>query len=718
MVNKRYVIVFLILLGLLARPDRMHAAGFDTIFGGKRPGTQEQVHLKQNGNNGNGGKYAGHGKKEVNSDKAAVKHTARLGLDDEPMPIDITLDNMDIYPVLDQVLGTILGLNFVVDPAIKGNISLHISGSYTGPELLNLFNSILQMHGLAVTRGDFDLYKVVRKANSPKAGSVVVSGLKGVSANPGDVISVMQLKYLSAQTAIANLRNFMTPGAVIVAIPSMNAIVVSDTEETVKKLSRIIELIDVDMFHGLYWELITLENSDVDELSRDLDKIFKSKGIMARPGIDAGGLEIVSLKSINGLLVVTRWKDVLDKVKKWVHELDVGLADKGSQVYVYFAQNGKAEDIADIINQLYGGAKGDKKSSNKKVIVKRTEKNRKPVPKQPSRSRVTGELSDEIKIIPDPINNSIVFKASARDWLIIKNLLKEIDVLPRQVLIDVLIAEVSLNDDTKYGIDWYLKTKGININGENYSGDLTLLQNGVSAKDIADGFAFPAGLGYRLFDGDDSIRMMINLINDTTDVEILSSPNILAADNQTSRIEVGDDVPTLSDLTTTSGGNTSQGIQYRKTGVILEVTPSINDSGIVRMEVTQEVSTVDDKSVSGINSPSFKNRKATTYLIARDGQHIIIGGLIQSVKSKTSSGIPLLKDIPYLGYIFGSEGTKVEKKELIFILTPHVIKSRGDADRITREFAEKVHGLQETLHKQKVLPYEMEDEDFEDYSAY
>jgi general secretion pathway protein D len=630
------------------------------------------------------------------------------------IPVDITMDNMDIYPVLDQVLGQILGLNFVVDPTIKGNISLHISGSYTKNELLNLFNSILQMHGIAITKGDFDLYKVVRKNTSPKAGNFIINGLANLSANPGDVISVIQLKYIAAQTALVSLRNFITPGAIIVSVPNLNSIIMADTAEIVRKVSKIIKMIDVNMFQGLHWELFTLESADVEDVAKDLEKIFRSKSILARPGIDTKGLEIISLKSINGLLVITKWQDVLDKVKQWIHELDVGMADKGTQVYVYFVQNGKAEDIADIINQLYGGSPRNRRREDKKVIVKRTDK--KPV--TITSRNVTGELSDEIKIIPDKVNNSIVFKASARDWLIIKNLLKEIDVLPRQVLIDVLIAEVSLNDDTKYGIDWYLKTKGININGNDYDGALTLSQNGFSPTDVASSIAYPAGLGYRLFGSDDEIYMMINLINETTDVEILSAPNILAADNQTSKIEVGDDVPTLSNLTTTSGGNTSQGIQYRKTGVILEVTPYINDSGIVRMEVTQEVSTVDDKIVSGINSPAFKNRRATTYIIARDGQHIILGGLIQSIKTNTSSGIPLLKDIPYLGYLFGSKGTTIDKKELIFILTPHVIKSKSDADRITREFADKVRGLKQTLHREKVLPYEETETEFEEYSPY
>ncbi len=628
----------------------------------------------------------------------------------ERRKIEISLDNMDIYPVLDQILGQILGLNFVVEPTIKGTISVHIRGNYTKKELLDLVNSVLQMQGLAVVPGGHGLYKVVRKANSPKMGVVVTTKKK--AKRPGDVIRVIQLQYLSASHAASNLRNLVSPGAVIIPVPSSNSIILADTAENVLKVSKILSILDESIFKNVYWRMFTLENADIEDLSKDLQSIFSANVLYKRPGIDQTGLKIIPLKTLNALLVVTRWKNVLDQVARWVKELDQGQLDRGSKVYVYFVQNGQAKELAGILKELYG--EGSTSKSKKKVIVKRQTKTKKTRLGGP-----TGELSGEVKIIADETNNSLIFKARPKDYAIIKEVLKKLDIIPRQVLIEVLIAEVSLTNDVKYGVEWFIENKGIKIGGSPYNANMMLDAGKALAQDTGLGKGFP-GFTYALYDGDASLRALINLLAENTDVDILSAPNILAADNQEARIEIGEDVPTLSESTISSGGVKTQGVQYRKTGIILQVKPYINDSGLVRMEVTQEVSKVNDQTTAGITSPRITNRKATTYIIARDGQHILMGGLMSTQYTVTHSGIPILKDIPVLGYVFGSKGTKKEKKELIFILTPHVIKTRAEADKITREFATKVHSLKQMLEARHILKKQDQEEnskedDFQDY---
>ncbi len=645
--------------------------------------------------------------KEVNLQYDSPYRGARP---DEKRKIEISLDNMDIYPVLDQILGQILGLNFVVEPTIKGTISVHIRGNYTRKELLDLLNSVLQMQGLAITPGGHGLYKVVRKANSPKMGVVVTT--KKRPKRPGDVIRVIQLQYLSATHAASNLRNLVSPGAVIIPVPSSNSIILSDTAENVSKVAKILAILDENIFKNVYWRMFTLENADIEDLSKDLQSIFSANVLYKRPGIDSTGLKIIPLKTLNALLVVTRWKNVLDQVARWVKELDQGQLDKGSKVYVYFVQNGQAKELASILNELYGESVSSK--PKKKVIVKRETKT-----KKSELTGTVGELSGEVKIIADETNNSLIFKARPKDYVIIKDVLKKLDIIPRQVLIEVLIAEVSLTNDVKYGVEWFIENKGINIGGSPYNANVMLDAGKALAQDTGLGKGLP-GFTYALYDGDASLRALINLLAENTDVDILSAPNILAADNQEARIEIGEDVPTLSDTTISSGGVTTKGVQYRKTGIILQVKPYINDSGLVRMEVTQEVSKVNDQATSGITSPRITNRKATTYIIARDGQHILMGGLMSTQYTVTHSGIPILKDIPVLGYVFGSKGTKKEKKELIFILTPHVIKTRSEADKITREFATKVHSLKQMLEERDIIHRQAEDasttdEEFQDY---
>jgi len=621
----------------------------------------------------------------------------------ERRKIDITLDNMDIYPVLDQILGHILGLSYVVEPVIKGTISLHVQGSYTKREFLNLFNSILQIHGLAITRGAQGLYKVVRKPNSAKTGSDVVSS--GTWApHPGDVIRVFQLRYLSAVQLVPSLRNFISPGAVIVAEPSINAVVLVDTVGNIAKVSKLLALMDTDFFKDIHWRLFTLENSDAEDLSRDLDKIFKTKGLYERSGVDQGGLQILPLKTINALLVVTKWENLLDVVGHWVTELDQGQSEKSSQVYVYFVQNGQAKDVADLLKQLYGGKKSS--SSSKKTVLVKREKTAK------KGTTISGELSGEVKIIADEVNNAVIIKARPKDYAIMLSVLKQIDIVPRQVLIDVLVVEVTLDKGFQYGIEWFLRG-----HRRSYSADIALtdISLGNLAKDTALGKGLP-GFTYGLYNSAGDLRNLINLLASKTKVNILSAPNILAVDNKESKIEVTQDVPTATSSTTSTTESTlTQSIQYRSAGVILNVTPSINESGLVSMKVTQEVSSLGNSVAVGGGGeyPSFQTRKATTNLVVQNGHTIVIGGLMKNTKNKTHSGIPFLKDLPVLGYLFGWRGYTNTKKELLITITPYVIQSTEQADALTREFKGRVKSLKQMLkeHKSSISDKDLEQKD-------
>jgi general secretion pathway protein D len=600
--------------------------------------------------------------------------------------IEIDFDDMDIYPVLDHVLGSVLGLNFVVEPVIKGTVSLHIKGEYSKLELLDIMNSVLELHGLSITKGEHGLFKVVRKGNAARLGATVKEGIARFS---GDYIRVYQLEYLSASNAASSLKNFVSSGALVVPVQSSNSVLICDSQENLKKIEEILEILDGKVFDDLHWRLFSLENTSVEDVSKDLDRIFRNNPLYKRPGIDPNGLQIIPLETLNAVLVITRWEKMLNEVGRWIEELDQGQLDKGTQVYVYFVQHGRAVDLAQLLNELYG----DAGSKDKKILVQRKDKKG----KKETRATITstGELSGEVKIIADEVNNSLIFKAKPKDYQIIKEVLKKLDVIPRQVLIDVLIAEVSLSNEVQYGVEWFIK--GLDAFGQKAGN--ARLDRGLGAA-LENGLR---GFTYTLWGGDDTLRALIHLLDEATDVDILSAPNIVATDNQEARIEIGEDVPVLSESIVSTGGVTTQGVQYRKTGIILQVKPYINDNGLVRMEVTQEVSQVNDQQTSGITSPRITNRKATTYLIAEDGQHILIGGLMSTKTQETHTGIPVLKDIPILGYLFGSKGQKVEKKELIFILTPHVIKSREHADRLTKEFALKVHSLKKMLEENKIL---------------
>ncbi len=621
----------------------------------------------------------------------------------EKRKIDISLDSMDIYPVLDLILARILQYNYVVDPAIQGTISLHIQGDYTKEGLLSVFNSVLQINGIAVTKGEDDLYKVVRKPDSAKVGTDIAR--RGDILHGGDVIRVFQLRYISSATLVANLRQILSQGALVLSEPAMNAVIVSDTAENIKKAEKIIALMDTDLFRGLEWRLFTLQNVSVEDIGADVQKIFQGKGLAGRTGLDAGGFEAMPLKTLNAILIVTRWPELLDLAATWIAELDQVRPGKGSEIQVYYVQNGKAAEIADLLQQIYGLSRTAKKSTDKKQVLVQGERKPTEETAQPTSEAGlgagTGELVGEVDIIPDEVNNALLIRARPGDYANILEVIRKIDILPRQVLIEMLIVDVTLQKDIEYGVEWFIKNKGIKLDGKSYSANITLDNGITSSVDTPLGQGIP-GFAYSLFDSAGGLRALIRLLASKTDVNILSAPNILAVDNQESSIEVGTDMPTLTGTTVTEGGTTTQSIQYRNAGVILKVTPYINSNGLVRMELTQESSSITEIDTKGITSPAFLTRKATTYLVVQDGQTIVTGGLMQTQRTKTKTGIPILKDIPILGHVFGSSGFKNEKTELIFVITPHVIQSREQADALTREFTERVEALKDIISKRPV----------------
>jgi len=632
----------------------------------------------------------------------------------EKRQVDISMDNMDLYPVLDLVLSQVLTINYIVDPNIKGTMSFRITGEFNKEELLDVFNAILQFHGLAITKGNFNLYKIIKKGDSPRFSSDVSYGTDKL-AGEGDIISIIKVKYLSSINIANNLRNFTSPGALILPEQTINAIILVDTKEVTEKISTIISLIDTDFFNNIHWKLFELHNTKVEDISKDLEKILQNKGLYGKAGLDTSAFQIIPLKSINSILILTRWDDLLNTVEIWLKEFDKADAGGGSKVYVYFVQNGSAVEIADTLSRLFLGRSSLKSSAKKQVVVKQTSKtsdsktstaSQKQTPTTQSNTTTGGggtsstEILEDVEIIADEVNNAILLKAKPKDYNTIMEVLKQIDKLPRQVLIEVLIMDVVLKDELQYGVEWFLKQNKIKFNNTTLNADIASSMGVNIAENTALGKGI-AGFSYSLFNNAGDLRGLVKAISEKTDVNVLSTPNILAVDNQEANIEITSEVPTLGSVTNLNTENPLQSIDYRNAGIILTVKPSINNSGIVRMEVQQEVSEPISETTAGINSPTFRSRKANTFVVAKDGQTVVIGGLMQTKKSDEKDGIPILKDIPLLGMAFGSRTIGTEKTELLFALTPHVIHNTNQADVLTNEIASDIEVLKQEIIKQK-----------------
>jgi len=415
------------------------------------------------------------------------------------------------------------------------------------------------------------------------------------------------------------------------------------------------------------------------------------------------GADLVVYEPTN-LLIITARPQALQRVMKILEAVDVAETEtEAVRTFVYYVEHGEAKALADILKTIYEEKRSSIRRPTPRTPTRRTTARRRPSTRRktsvrtPSKTTtVAGSLTGDVVITAYEDINAIIIKSTPKNYLTIVDALKKLDVPRKQVLIDVVVAEVTLGENEKFGIEWLVKTQGV-FGKENASMLGGIVQDsGLGGVDeivraTAGGFAAVVDPG--------KFAGIIQALAENNQLKVISSPSILATDTKEAVIEVGQDVPTATGtvITDTTSINTVGQIQYRKTGAILKVTPQINSKNRVTLKISQELSDVASDSVSGINSPVFTNRTAKTTAVVQDGHSLIIGGLIGDRKEKVHVGIPVLSSIPYLGYLFGTTTTRVDRVEFLIIVTPHIVVDPGDADAITEEYRARIRYIPERI---------------------
>ena len=376
------------------------------------------------------------------------------------------------------------------------------------------------------------------------------------------------------------------------------------------------------------------------------------------------------------------------------------------KVFVYPLQNTKAKHVATLLQSIFSS--GSTTAAPGKFIPEA------PVGNAAATAASTaapasggagftagtgGLVAPQTKVYADEITNSLVVLAAPDDYKFIKETIIKLDTPPRQVMIEVLIVEVTLTNEFQFGLEWVLSnttrlvtqpfSRPIDLNGQT-----GLNSNLLNATPLAAGYA---GFSYAATDAAGNVKALLNTMVTGDLVKVLASPHILAADNLEAKIDIGSQVPiatsTMSSVAAGTSGNIISTIQYQDVGVILKVKPQINESGVVALEVSQEVSAANTQSVLGTLQYVFTKRAAQTNVVVNDGQTIVIGGLIQDNKETTTTGVPLLMDIPVLGYLFRTTDIKQNPKtEIIVLLTPHVIRNQQEAGKVTKDYLNRIKG--------------------------
>ncbi len=591
---------------------------------------------------------------------------------------DITLDfaNADIRDVIRSVLGDLLKLNYVVDGKVQGTVTIESSKPLRRDAVLPVFERALSMNGLALLRSG-DMYQVLTAADAPRQNGVGEE-VERKAGRPGYGVEIVPLHYVSTAEMRRLLDPIAPPGAILQADSGRNLLVLAGTEQERASVLDDIALFDVDWLQGMSFSLYPVKSVAASQLVKELDQIVGGQN-----GPLKGMVQLIPLDRLNGVLAISSQSRYLEELQGWMERLDRPGDSVDRRIHVYHVQNGRAADLADVLSKTMGiGGKGSAAAPT--AGPSGTMRNRDLAPPaggMPSDGGA-GPNSEAggFNITADETNNGLVILATSQEYSVVEAALRQLDTVPLQVFLEAAVAEVTLTSDLKYGLQFFFQ-----------SGHHSVTLNNQSSAPIAS--ALP-GFGYTYSIGS-NIQVILNALDGITDVKVVSSPQILVLNNHTASLQVGDQVPIATEQavsTVTSTPSIVNSIQYHDTGVILKVTPRVNQGGMVMMDVSQEVSDVSATTTSSLDSPTIEQRKLSTTVVVRDGETVALGGLIQDSRTNTRNGIPLLSDIPYLGALFGTTENQGSRTELLVLITPHVVASVQRAKEVTDELRQKLDG--------------------------
>jgi general secretion pathway protein D len=622
----------------------------------------------------------------------------------------LNFDNADIYEVI-QVIAETLELSYIIDPQVKGVVNIRSGQKIPKSELFVIFKKLLTINGLDI-RNEGDHYYIFVAAKPSSLAVYDKDQVGKLTPSSKVVTQVVPVANIASAEAQKLVEPYLSQQAVIYNLVDQNTLVISDFEGKIIDALTILSKLDVSALSSMRIKVVRVEQAPLMDLRDEMKEVLLALKVNKK---DYEGVQMVPLERVNSLMLIGFNDELMQTAVKWVEELDRAPTGGRDSIYIYKVRNSVASELVDLVGSLItdnkgasSTAKGSKKSNTPSTSPgairpqgTMTGSNSPTTPTTtPTVRTPTGEtlasmqFAGEPTLIADDSRNIVLIRALFTDFQRVVKLLERLDNMPTQVLIEVLVAQVELTDDLKYGVEWALMNKKL---------DATYNQgNNLTLKTGADSTGLSAAL---TFNSSGDIFNLMNFLALHTKVSIVSSPQVLVLNNESATVNVGEQVPVLTnqivgslvDNTTTNNTNLNQSVQYKDTGVILNVTPRINAEGIILLEIDQQVSSV--KGGATNLQPTISTKQVKTKLAVKDGQSILMGGLISKDENVGDSGLPYLKDIPGLGWLFKAGGNKTVKNELLLMVTPYVIESEDVLDQYIKGFKEKVDGIRLDLNK-------------------
>ena len=584
--------------------------------------------------------------------------------------VSVDFNDVDIT-VFIKFISELTGKNFVIDQQVKGKITIISPSQITVEEAYQVFESVLEVHGYTTVRSG-TITKIVKDMEARTKN--IQTGLADAADASGDkvVTQIIPLKYGDPNEVKQLFVPLVSKAGIILSYPSTNMLIVTDYHSNIKRLMNIVSVIDVTGI-GRQVSVTPLEYSDATKLVTILEKVFQQQRTAKRPADD--GVRIVADERSNAIILLASETETR-QIKQLITLLDRKVPHGKEGIYVVYLKNADAEEMMEVLLNL---PKGEEKTTGPKK---------------------TPVISKEVSITADSATNSLIIMAERDDYLVLQEIIEKLDIPRSMVYIECLIVEVNVNKDFKLGVEWmaggessFNDKDGAYLGGfggasdTGYANTYGLAASPTGLATLPAGFSIGAfyetiSIGGVVFP---NVAAIVQAFKKDKDVHILSTPQIMTTDNTEATITVGKNIPYLTRIGTTDASETYSNYEYNDVGIKLTIKPQINENRLIRMDISQEVTRLDQLSTVAADRPSTLKRTIETNVIVHDQHTVVIGGLIDDTLTQVEYKVPCLGDIPIFSWLFKSITDSTDRTNLFVFLTPHVIKNLAEADAIMGE---------------------------------
>jgi general secretion pathway protein D len=590
-----------------------------------------------------------------------------------PQTYAFVFKDADINQVAEEILGHSLNVSYRVEPGVAGKMNFRIEQRLTRAQLLAAFEAALANYDVVMVKDGETI--VLRPRDKAQIGGEISTARTG---GIGYQIRAIPINYGSASEIAKALETVTHANMVLYSSDKLGLILLGGRAEEIDNAAATVALFDQSSLSDSRIRFFSLNNASATTVATDLQQLLKAS--------ETSSVTVVPMTRLNGIFAFSKSADVLTQVSALVTRLDVPSNDQSIHIWVYHPKGGSAENLVRTLSNVLGLSGGSDNQTSPTTTptamptmstlsgaagtsgTAGTSSTSTTMPQMATTSSsssssggVVGAGDKDTRIVADKDTNSIIVDAPEATRVRIMNVLNEIDHEPAQVFIEASILEVTLTKDLNYGIDW--KQVGGRLTSSAYSSTDT------SFSSIAPGLT----LNYL----GNNLEAAITALGSQSKVKIMSAPKITTVENGTAMLQVGDQVPIVTQTaqsTSTSNAPLINTVDYRDTGVTLQVTPRISAGNHISLDVAQQVSSVSKTSTSGIDSPTISQRQMQSRLIVPEGTVVALGGLISSEDSYSDQGVPGLKNVPFLGALFKGTTKSTDRTELVVLLQAHIIR--------------------------------------------